>query len=142
MHEYWGVAVTDKPTGAERVEKTFLYIQALTKESRKALTTKFEQEHKGLPFDAIDAVLRTEVEAWFTNRDRNIVLHHEESRVGRPGEIRMTYGGSTQDACFKMHINGAFVLAGSLKRSPAYLKRLSLSVDKREFTRPPGHRNK
>lgn len=133
--------MTDKPTGAERVEKTFQYLQALTKESRKALTTKFAQEHKGRPFDAIDAVLRDEVEAWFTNRDRNIVLHHEESRVGRPGELRVTYGGSTKDACFKIHVNGAFSLAGSVKRSPAYLKSLSLSVDKREFTRPPGHPN-
>jgi hypothetical protein len=127
--------LTDKLKGSERVEKTFGYISALTKECRKALTTTFERDHKGLPFDAIDSVLRRDVEAWFTNRDRNIELNHEESKVGKPGELLVTYGGSTKETCFKIHINGSFTVAGASRKSPAYLKSWNLSVDKREFTK-------
>lgn len=127
--------MTDKLKSSERVEKTFVYISALTKECRKALTTKFEREHKGLPFDSLESVMRREVESWFNVRDRNIELNHDESMVGKPGELFVTYLGSTKETCFKIHINGLFTLAGSSSKSPSYLKRLNLSVDKREFNK-------
>ena len=127
--------MTDKLKGYERVEKAFVYIFALTKECRKALTAKFEHEHKGLPFKSIESVMRREVESWFSNRDRNIELNHDESVIGKPGELFVTYLGSTKEMCFKIHMNGLFTLAGSSIASPTYLKSLNLSVDKREFNK-------
>jgi len=124
-------------TGSELVEKTFVYITALTKECRKALTIKFEREHKGIPFDSIEAVMRREVESWFTMRDRNVKLSYTKSMIGRPGEILIIYSGATKDARFKIHLNGLFTLVGSSIDSTAssYLKSLNMHVDKRDFTR-------
>ena len=127
--------MTDKLKASERVEKKFVYIFALTKECRKALTAKFKREHNGLPFDSIEPVMRKEVESWFIIRDRHIELNHDESKVGKPGELFITYLGSTKETCFKIHINGLFQLAGSSSKSPSYIKSLNLNVDRREFNK-------
>jgi hypothetical protein len=127
--------LTDKLKGSERLEKKFAYIFALTKECRKALIAKFNREYKGLPFDSIDSVMRREVESWFTIRDRHIELNHDESMVGKPGKLFVTYLGSTKETCFKIHINSLFTLADSSSKSPSYLKSLNLTVDKREFNK-------
>jgi hypothetical protein len=112
-----------------------VYIGALIKECRKSLTTKLEREYKGLPFDSIEPVIRKEVVSWFGFRDRNIELNHDESEVGKLGELHVTYLGSTKETRFKIHINSLFTLAGSSSKSLSYLKSLNLSVDKREFNK-------
>ncbi|MFH0848218.1 MAG: hypothetical protein V1857_01785 [archaeon] len=107
----------------------------MTKECRKALTEQFEQEHKGLPFDSIEKVMRQDIESWFSKRDKNIRLSYDTSLKGRPGQVSMTYSGVTKDAHFKVHIDGLFTSAGSSDNAPSYLKSLNLYVDKRDFTR-------
>ena len=127
--------MTDKLSGSELVEKTFFYISALTKECRKALTIKFESEHKGISFDSIEAIMRREIESWFTLRDRNVKLSFTDTMLGKPGELIVTYSGSTKDAHFKIHINSLFTLVGSSVKVLSYLKSLNIKVDKREFTK-------
>jgi hypothetical protein len=127
--------LTDKLTSPELVEKAFGYISVLTKECRKALTIKFEREHKGIPFNSVEAIIRKEVEAYFTTRDRNVKLSYTNSSVVRPGEILVTYSGATKDAHFKMYVNGLFTLGSSSNVASSYLKSLNLNVDKRDFTR-------
>ncbi len=127
--------MTDKLTNSKAVEKTFVYITELAKECRKALTAKFEREHKGIPFDSVDAVMRKEVESWFTIRDVNVKLSYTKSVIGRLGEILITYSGATKDARFKINVNGLFTLIGSSSKASSYLKSLNLQVDKRDFTR-------
>lgn len=125
--------MTDKLKSSERLKKKFVYLVALTKECRKTLKTKFEHEHKGLPFDSIESVMRSEVETWFTLRDKNIKLSHDQSSIGKPGELFLTYRGSTKETYFKIHINALFTLVGSSSKSPSYFKSLILRVEKREF---------
>ena len=127
--------MTDKLTGTELVEKAFVYMTSLAKEYRKAVTTKFEREHKGIPFESAEAVIRKETEAWFNARDKNIRLNLEKSSIGKPGEILVNYSGTTKDAHFKMCVDGLFTLAGSSSKAPSYLKRLNLNIDKRDFTK-------
>jgi phage gpG-like protein len=127
--------LTDAPSGRQLVEKTFVYMTNLSRECRKALTSKFEQEHKGLPFESVEATMRKEVEAWFAERDKNINVKHEKSDKGRPGEILMTYSGASKDAHFKFRVDAQFTLTGSSEKSPAYLKALNVNVDKRDFTK-------
>ena len=127
--------MTDTPSGRELVEKTFVYMTNLSKECRKGLTSKFEQEHKGMPFDSVEPTMRKEVEAWFAERDRNISVKHERSDQGRPGEVLLTYAGASKDAHFKFRVDARFTLAGSSPNSPAYLKTLNVNVDKRDFTK-------
>ena len=127
--------MTDAPSGRELVEKAFVYMTTLSKECRKSLTNKFEQEDRGLPFESIEPTLRKEIDAWFTGRDRNITVKHEKSDRGRPGEILLTYSGSTKDAHFKFRVDAQFTLAGTGDSAPAYLKSLNVNVDKRDFTK-------
>jgi hypothetical protein len=127
--------LTDAPSGRELVEKTFVYMTTLSRECRKGLTNKFEQEDRGLPFGSVEPALRKEVEAWFAGRDRNITVKHESSDRGRPGEVLLTYSGATKDAHFKFRVNAQFSLAGAGESAPAYLKSLNVNVDKRDFTK-------
>ena len=125
--------MTDKLTISKLVEKTFIYITTLTKECRKALTTKFEREHKGIPLGSIEAAIRKEVESWFATRDRNIKLNFANTTIGKPGEVRVTYSGTTKDAHFKIHADSLFTIVESSDK--VYFKSLNLNVDKREFTK-------
>jgi hypothetical protein len=127
--------MTDTPTGRQLLEKTFAYMTTLSKECRKSLTSSFAQTHKGIPFETAEPTLRQEVETWFSNRDRNITVKHEKSDKGRPGEISMTYAGTSKDAHFKFHIDAQFTIAGSSEKAPAYLKTINVNVDKRDFTK-------
>jgi len=127
--------LTDHLSSSKLVEKTFAYLTSVTKECRKALTEQFEREHKGIPFSSVERVMRQGIESWFTKRDGNIALSHDKSVNGKPGEILMTYSGSTKDAHFKIHVDGLFTMAGSSNDAPSYLKSLNLSVDKRDFTK-------
>jgi len=127
--------LTDMLSGNRLVEKAFVYLTSLTNECRKALTERFEREHKGIPFGSVEKVMRQGVESWFVKRDSNIKLSLEKSPDGRPGEILLTYSGSTKDAHFKVHVDGIFTLAGSSSEAPSYLKNLNVRVDKRDFTK-------
>jgi hypothetical protein len=129
------LGLTDQLSGRELVEKTFVYMTTVAKECRKALTTHFEQKHKGIPFSSVETTIRQEIESWFPRRDRNITVKHERTILGRSGELTVTYSGATKDAHFKFHVNGIFSLAGSSKDAPSYLKNLNVNIDKREFTR-------
>jgi len=127
--------LTDAPSGRQQVEKTFVYMTNLSKECRKALSSKFEQEHKGVPFESVEPTMQKEVEAWFADRDKNISVKHEKSDKGRPGEILITYSGASKDAHFKFRIDAQFTVAGGSEKAPAYLKVLNVNVDKRDFTK-------
>jgi len=127
--------MTDAPSGREHVEKVFLYMTTLSRECRKALTDSFGKEHKGIPFDQVEATMRKEIESWFVGRDKNITIKHEVSKPGRPGEISMSYSGMTKDAHFKFRVEGQFTLAGAEAGSPSYLKNINVYVDKRDFTK-------
>lgn len=127
--------MTDVLSGRELVEKAFVYMTTLSRECRKALTSKFEQIYKGIPFDSVEVTMRKEIESWFAERDKNIRISHEKSGTGKPGEILLTFAGASKDVHFKFHIDSLFTLAGSSETAPSYLKTINVYVDKRDFTR-------
>jgi len=127
--------LTDAPSGRELVEKAFAYMTTLSRECRKSLTSKFEQEHKGMPFQAVEPTMRKEIEAWFAARDRNLTVKHDKTDRGRPGEVLLTYSGASKDAHFKFRVDAQFTLAGGTTDAPSYLKTLNVNVDKRDFTK-------
>jgi hypothetical protein len=129
------VILTDAPSGRELVDKAFLYMTNLAKEYRKSLTASFQQSHKGIPFESAEPTLRKETEAWFAGRDKNVSVRHESSTKGRPGEVTLTYSGSTKDAHFKFQVSALFTVGGPSDTAPAYLKTINLNVDKRDFTK-------
>lgn len=125
--------MTDTLPSRELVEKAFVYLTTLTKECRKALTAQYEHEHKGIPFDSTETIMRQDIESWFAKRDKNITIKHDKSLSGRPGEILMIYSGATKGAHFKIHVDSLFTLVGSSINAPSYLRNLNLYVDKRDF---------
>jgi lysine/ornithine N-monooxygenase len=127
--------MTDTQSGKELVEKAFVYMTALTKECRKALTTQFAQVHKGLAFESVEPAMRKEIESWFMQRDKNIRIVHEKSASGKPGEILLTFSGSNKDAHFKFQVDSLFTLTGNDSNAPSYLKSVNMYVDKRDFTK-------
>ena len=96
------------------------------------MTSSFEK-NKGIPFDTVEPTMRKEIESWFAGRDKNISVKFEKSVGGRPGEIQITYSGSSKGAHFKFTVDALFSLAGQTANSPSYLKNVNVNVDKRDF---------
>jgi hypothetical protein len=126
--------MTDVMTGKEIVQKAFAYVDTISKESRKALTTEFNQKYKGTKFSMTSGILRQSMLDWFTRRDKNVRLSHEETNDSKLGEVRMTFQGETKRVRFKVHLNAAFSMNGDTTESPCYLKTLNVFVDPREFS--------
>ena len=127
--------MTDTPSTRALVDKAFAYLGSLTKECRKAVSAKFEREYKGMPFSSNEPTLRKEIEAWFADRDKSVTVKHEKSSDGKPGEIIITYTGTTKDAHFKFQVGALFTPTGASRDAPAYLKNMIINVDKRDFSK-------
>jgi len=57
--------MTDMLKGSQVLQKTYTYIENVTKESRKALMENFNQKHKGIAINSAPDTLRQSVLDWF-----------------------------------------------------------------------------
>jgi hypothetical protein len=126
--------MTDAPNRKEDVQRILDYAEAVAKESRKALTVEFNQQHKGIPFTKASQVLQDSLLAWFDKRDKNLKVTYEQTNSAKPGEIRAVFIGESKRVRFKIHADAVFSLAGGTAESPAYLKELNVTIDRRAFT--------
>ncbi len=126
--------MTDVQKGKEVLQKTFTYIENVTKESRKALMEEFSQNHKGIALNSAPDILRRSVLDWFPRRDPMLKLVHEKTSQGKPGDVRMDFRGETKTVHFKVHLHAVFAVNGQSPDSPAFLKEVNLLVDPREFS--------
>ncbi len=125
--------MTDAPNKKEDVQRILDYAEAVAKESRKALTVEFSQQHKGIPFSKASQVLQESLLAWFGRRDKSLKITYEQTNSTKPGEIRAVFIGETKKVRFKLHANATFTLAGGTAESSSYLKELNVTVDRRAF---------
>jgi hypothetical protein len=126
--------MTDMLKGSQVLQKTYTYIENVTKESRKALMEDFSQKHKGIAIKSAPDTLRQSVLDWFPRRDPMLKLTHEKTNPGKPGEVRIDFRGETKAVKFKVHLYAVFAVNGQSPESPAFLKEVNLSVDPREFS--------
>ncbi|HZY47825.1 MAG TPA: hypothetical protein VFE96_08530 [Candidatus Bathyarchaeia archaeon] len=126
--------MTDAPKGREVLQKTFTYIENVSKESRKALMEEFSQNHKGMPLDTATDALRQSVLKWFPRRDPMLKLAHEKTGQTRPGDVRMDFRGETKSVRFKIHLHAIFTVNNQSPDSPSFLREVNVSVDPREFS--------
>jgi hypothetical protein len=126
--------LTDAPNRKEDVQRILDYAEAVAKESRKALTTEFNQQHKGVPFSKAPEILRDSLLSWFGRRDKNLKMVYEQSSSGTPGEVRTVFVGESKKVRFKLHADATFTLAGKDGEAPAYLKELNVTIDRRAYT--------
>ncbi len=125
--------MTDAPNKKEDVQRILDYAEAVAKESRKALTVEFSQQHKGIPFSKASQVLQESLLAWFGRRDKSLKITYEQTNSTKPGEIRAVFIGESKKVRFKLHADAMFMLAGGTAESPSYLKELNVTVDRRAF---------
>ena len=126
--------MTDMLKGSQVLQKTFTYVENVTKESRKALMEQFSQNHKGIALNSASDILRQTVLDWFPRRDPMLKLVHEKTSQEKPGDVRMDFRGETKTVHFKVHLHAVFAVNGQSPDSPSFLKEVNLSVDPREFT--------
>ncbi len=126
--------MTDTLSGRAIVQKTFVYVDSLGKECRKALTADFNKSHKGARFDTISQLLRQGVLDWFARRDRNLSLVHGSTDDGKLGEVRMLFQGEAKRVSFKIRFDASFTISGQSRDSQCFLKGVNVSVDPRDFS--------
>src|SRR3989441_6710089 len=127
-------SMTDMLKGSHVLQKTYTYIENVTKESRKALMEEFSQKHKGIALNSASDTLRKSVLDWFPRRDPMLKLVHEKTNLGKPGDVRMDFLGETKSVRFKVHLHAVFAVSGQSPDSPSFLKEVTLLVDPREFS--------
>lgn len=126
--------MTDLLSGKEDAQRILAYAESLARESRKALTLEFNQEHKGVPFSTTPQILRDSLLSWFSHRDKNLKLAVETTNSARLGEVRAVFTAETKKVRFKVNVDAKFTLAGGSIESPSYLKELNVTIDKRAFS--------
>jgi hypothetical protein len=130
--------VTDPLTGKQLVEKSYEYVDRLTKECGKALVQEFNATHKKFEPNKIASGVGEAVVQWFAKRDRNVRLSVDPASVQQqPNLSRLRFSGSTKDAQFSIGATvGTFSVPGSDGASASFVKTLVFSVDKTNFAKP------
>ncbi|MBM3897580.1 MAG: hypothetical protein FJ358_03530 [Thaumarchaeota archaeon] len=124
--------MTDALTAKELVEKTYLYLDKLTKECRKDVMDDLSKARPANVNELARAVSYAMLE-WFGRRDRYIRIMFDPRSVRdtpEPGII-ITFTGENKDAMFKFTTHIIYYMAGSV----CYTKNISINVDKRDFTK-------
>src|SRR5438445_3364601 len=99
--------MTDPLTGKELVQKSFEYVDKLTKECSKFLIEEYNRSHKKIPLGSVPQELPNDIIRWFEKRDKNIQLSLQPSSITRPQptQYRMRFTGKTKDADFVLDSN-------------------------------------
>src|SRR5260370_26617437 len=114
--------MTDVLKGRQVLQKTYTYIENVTKESRKALMEEFSQKHKGIAIKSASDTLRKTVLEWFPRRHPMLKLVLEKTSQGKPADVRMDFLCETKCVRFKAHLHAAFAFSRQSPDSPSILK--------------------
>jgi hypothetical protein len=120
------------------VEKSYEYVDRLTKECARALVQDFNASHRKFEPNKIATEVADAVVQWFQKRDRNIRLNLDPSSVQQqPNLSRLKFNGSTKDAQFSFGATiGTFSVPGPDGTPKTFVKTLVFSVDKTDFAKP------
>ncbi len=132
--------MTDPLTGKELVQKSYEYVDKLTKECAKVLLEEYNKTHKKFQLGTLPKETGTNVIQWFEKRDKNVKLAMDENSIMKPQptQVRMKFKGSTKDADFTLDATiGAFIVPGSEinDQTTCFVKTLVLSADKNNFAK-------
>ena len=108
--------MTDPLTGKELVQKSFEYVDKLTKECSKFLIEEYSRSHRKIPLGNVPNDVSTDVIRWFEKRDKNVQVSLQPNSITRPQptQFRMRFSGKTKDADFVLDSNVVvFVVPGA-----------------------------
>ena len=130
--------MTDPLTTKELVQKSYEYVDKLTKECAKSILEEYNKTHKKFEFGNVAYESASNICEWFEKRERNIRLKLNAGSVNKisPAQIRMKLEGNTKDADFSLDASvGIFVRPGEeiTDKTVCYPKSLILSADKSNF---------
>ena len=124
--------LTDQLKVKQLVEKTYLYLDRLTKECRRDIMEDLSKERPANANELARAVSNAMLE-WFGRRDKYIRIMFDPRLVRdtpEPG-IMMTFTGENKDVAFKFTSHTTYYMAGNV----CYTKNISINVDKRDFNK-------
>jgi hypothetical protein len=132
--------MTDPLTGKELVQKSYDYIDKLTKECAKFLLEDYNRTHKKFQLGSAAQEVASNVIQWFEKRDRNVRLSLDPSSISKPQptQIRMRFTGNTKDADFTLNISvGLFVIPGTpfSDQTTSFAKTLVIDAERTNFTK-------
>ena len=130
--------MTDVLSGKELVEKSYEYLEKLTRECSKQLAEEYNASRKKFESDKFPKELGDNILQWFTRRDKNLRLNLDSAfaQKDQPHLVHMNFSGSTKDADFKISgTTTSFSIPNAEGRSLSVMKTLVFSVDKRDFAR-------
>ena len=132
--------MTDVLTGRELVQKSYEYLDKLTKECAKVLLDDYNKTHKKFQIGTLPVATSANVVQWFEKRDKNVRLSFDQNSVLRqqPTQVRMKFKGSTKDADFTLDSTiGVFVIPGTEINDQAtcFVKTLVINADKNNFSK-------
>ena len=132
--------MTDPLTGKELVQKSYEYIDRLTKECAKFLLDDYNKSHKKFESANIHSEIALDIKGWFDRRDKNIKLTFDSASITRstPIQSHMKFNGSTKDADFVLSCSlGVFTPPSyaPVGKSTSFLKTLAITADKASFAK-------
>ncbi|MDG6906157.1 MAG: hypothetical protein JRN20_10275 [Nitrososphaerota archaeon] len=132
--------MTDPLTGKELVQKSYEYVDKLTKECAKVLLEDFNKTHKKFQVGNLADETAASTVQWFDKRDKNVRISYDRNSVMRvqPTQMRMRFKGTTKDADFSLDATvGAFVIPGTEvnDQTTCFVKTLVINADKNNFTK-------
>ena len=132
--------MTDVLTGKELVQKSYEYLDKLTKECTKVLLEDYNKTHKKFQIGTLPTETGANVVQWFERRDKNVRVSFDQNSVIKPQpmQVRMKFKGNTKDADFTLDATiGIFVVPGTeiTDQAICFVKTLVISADKNNFTK-------
>ncbi|MDA4112388.1 MAG: hypothetical protein OK439_07595 [Thaumarchaeota archaeon] len=122
------------------VQKSFEYVDKLTKECSKFLLEDYNRSHRKIQLGSVPKEVSNDIVRWFERRDKNIRLASEPDSVTRPlpTQFRMQFKGNTKDADFSLDSSVVvFVVPGSeiSDSTISFPKTLVVIADRNKFTK-------
>lgn len=132
--------LTDPLTGKELVQKSYDYVDKLTKECAKVLLDNYAKSHRKFELGKLPAEFSSDVIYWFDKRDKNVRISFDPSSITRPQptQFRLKFKGSTKDADFTLDASiGVFVVPGSevTNSTVSFPKTVTITADKASFAK-------
>ena len=122
------------------MQKSFEYVDKLTKECSKFLLEEYNRNHEKIPLGNVPKEISEDIKHWFERRDKNVRVALEPNSVSRPQptQFRMRFKGNTKDADFTLDSNVVvFVVPGSQisDSTISFPKTLVVIADRNNFAK-------
>jgi hypothetical protein len=131
--------LTDPLSAKELVEKTYQYVDRVTKECKKNLVPKLLNEKRGLKENELAAYLATAIEKWFNGRDRllNIKWDSTNSKIGPRKDVHLYFRGRNKDAKFLINCDSeVYPNPNPNEPNTFYLKTINIYAERSNFEKP------